>query len=83
MTCSNSNDLLDHLVGDGEQGLMVAECHQTAVGSSPGTWAQQAKDFAGVGNPTQGQKVRERREPACGHHAAGRSGLVLAFEVEL
>jgi hypothetical protein len=54
---------------------MVAECHQTAIGSSPGTWAQQAKDFAGVGNPTQGQKVRERREPACGHHA----GLAIGF----
>jgi hypothetical protein len=56
---------------------MVAECHQTAVGSSPdsGTWAQQTKDFAGVGNPTQGQKVRERREPACGHHA----GLAIGF----
>jgi len=45
MTCSNRNDLLDHLVSDGEQGVMVAECHQTAVGSSPdsGTWAQQTR----------------------------------------
>jgi hypothetical protein len=65
---------------------MVAECHQTAVGSSPdsGTWAQQTKDFAGVGNPTQGQKVREREgSRLAAITLAWRSGLVLALEVEL
>jgi hypothetical protein len=78
MTCSNCNDLLDPLVGDGEQGVMVAECHQTAVGSSPdsGTWAQQTKDFvSGTRHKVSVFKVRERREPAYGHHA----GLAIGF----
>jgi hypothetical protein len=55
---------------------MVAECHQTAVGLTL-ELGQQTKDFAGVGNPTQGQRVQSSGE---GERLAA---ITLAWRVEL